>query len=33
MSWTIPNILTLIRIILIPVLVMVFYCRGSGRTR
>lgn len=29
MSWTIPNILTLIRIILIPVLVIVFYMPGQ----
>ena len=29
MSWTIPNILTLIRIILIPVLVIVFYVQGQ----
>jgi len=29
MSWTIPNILTLIRIILIPVLVIVFYVPGQ----
>ena len=29
MSWTIPNILTLFRIILIPVLVVVFYLRGE----
>ena len=29
MKWTIPNILTLIRIILIPVLVIVFYMPGQ----
>ena len=29
MSWTIPNILTLLRIILIPVLVVVFYMPGQ----
>ena len=29
MSWTIPNVLTLIRIILIPVLVIVFYMPGQ----
>jgi CDP-diacylglycerol--glycerol-3-phosphate 3-phosphatidyltransferase len=29
MSWTIPNILTLIRIILIPVLVIIFYLPGE----
>lgn len=29
MKWTIPNILTLIRIILIPVLVIVFYLPGQ----
>jgi CDP-diacylglycerol--glycerol-3-phosphate 3-phosphatidyltransferase len=29
MSWTIPNVLTLIRIILIPVLVFVFYMPGQ----
>jgi CDP-diacylglycerol--glycerol-3-phosphate 3-phosphatidyltransferase len=29
MNWTIPNILTLLRIILIPVLVVVFYLRGE----
>ena len=29
MSWTIPNILTLLRIILIPVLVIVFYLPGQ----
>ncbi len=28
MNWTIPNILTLLRIILIPVLVLVFYLAG-----
>ena len=29
MNWTIPNILTLIRIILIPVLFIVFYVPGQ----
>ena len=29
MSWTIPNVLTLLRIILIPVLVIVFYMPGQ----
>ena len=29
MSWTIPNVLTLLRIILIPILVIVFYMPGQ----
>ncbi len=29
MKWTIPNILTLLRIVLIPVLVVVFYIQGQ----